>query len=343
MRHIIDVKAIFDQGRKRYYMFPWANGGNLWDLCQNRGVMQQRGEGRFIAGIFAQLLGLAKALSVLHHNGYRHGDLKPENILVFQRQNQPAIWKIADLGLAKFHLDPTAKRFGPTSTRHGTFSYEPPEFLQDHQPTSRLYDVWSMGCIILQLITWLLYDLPGVDELTTRTRNPHQPGSTFWNQRITLVGWSGKVVHEGVRKHMREVMRDSTGSGAIRDLVEVVRDKLLVVRLPSDWKNQWEQGYRANADTLHDELRKILKKGEHNPKYWFSGGTLFRKSPNAMPLATRSLGRGGKNVVSPFNFHYHPRRLFMAFPYFLHVLNYLSSTSSAFRNGQALMYAGCLQ
>lgn len=313
VKHIIDVKAIFDQGRKRYYMFPWADRGNLWDLCQNRGVIPYRGEGRFIAGIFAQLLGLAKALSVLHQNNYRHGDLKPENILVFQRHNQPAIWKIADLGLAKFHRDPTEKRFGPTSTRHGTFSYEPPEFLQDHQPTSRLYDIWSMGCIILQLITWLLYDLPGVDELTRRTHNPHQTGSTFWNQKYSLVGWSGKVVHEGVRSHMKKIVKDAAGSGAIRDLAEVVRDKLLVVRLPRDGNKKWQPGYRANADTLYDELRDISRRGEHDPKYWFSGGTLFRQPPNAMSSATRSLGRG-QNVVSPFIFDLPSKQTIHGFP-----------------------------
>lgn len=299
VKHIIDVKAIFDQGRKRYYMFPWAEGGNLWDSCENRGVIEYRGEGRFIAGIFTQLLGLAEALSVLHQNNYRHGDLKPENILVFQRPNQQSIWKIADLGLAKFHFYPTAKRLGPTSTRHGTFSYEPPEFLQDDQPTSRLYDIWSMGCIILQLITWLLYGIPGVDELTRKTRNPHQTGSTFWNQKSTFIGWGGKVVHEEVKIHMKKILKDVSASKAMRDLVEVVRDKLLVVQLPTDANKRWQQGYRANAETLHDELRKILERGGVNQKYWFNGGTLFRNPPNAMSLATRSRGRG-RNDVSSF-------------------------------------------
>lgn len=300
VKHIIEVKAIFDQGWRRYYMFPWADGGNLWNLCENQGVIQHQREGTFIAGIFTQLLGLANALSVLHQNNYRHGDLKPENILVFQHQNGPAIWKIADLGLAKFHYDPTAMRFGPTSTRHGTFSYEPPEFLQDNEPTSRLYDIWSMGCIILQLITWLLYGLPGVDELTRSTRNPHQIGSTFWIQKATFIPgrWSRKVVHEVVRDHMKRIIKDDTVSGAIRDLVEVVRDKLLVVQLPRDYDSNWQPGYRANADRLHDELRDILGRGHNNHKYWSNGGMLFRNPPSAMSSATRSFGRGHNDVSS---------------------------------------------
>lgn len=145
VKHIIDVKAIFDQGFKRYYMFPWADGGDLWSLWERHRLIKARGESKFVADIVEQILGLAGALAVLHQGNCRHGDLKPENILIFRRQNQPDMWKIADLGLAKFHIDPTQERRGPTSTRHGTFSYEPPEFLNDPQPTSRLYDIWSMG------------------------------------------------------------------------------------------------------------------------------------------------------------------------------------------------------
>ncbi|KAG8161671.1 hypothetical protein KVR01_008658 [Diaporthe batatas] len=289
VKHIIYAKAIFDQGRKRYYMFPWADGGNLWDLCEKHGTIQHGGEGRFIADILTQLLGLAEALSILHQDNCRHGDLKPENILVFGRTGKltGSIWKIADLGLAKFHSDPTAKRAGPTSTKHGTFSYEPPEFLQDRQPTSRLYDIWSMGCIILQLITWLLYDIRGVDKLTLKTRNPYQMESTFWNQRTKLMKWGGKVVHEEVTKHMKKIMREFTGSDAIRDLLKLVRDKLLVVRLPSNSDNEWQQGYRANAKTLHNELRKIVSKGKDDPEYWFKGetGSLFRSPSNAKSVA----------------------------------------------------------
>lgn len=289
VKHIVDVKAIFDQGRKRYYMFPWADCGHLWNLWERGRVVQPQGEGRFVADIVAQILGLAEALEVLHQANCGHGDLKPENILIFKRQNQPDMWKISDFGLAKFHHDSTQRRRGPTSTRHATFSYEPPEFLQDHQSTSPLYGIWSMGCIILQLITWILYDFQGIVELTQRTRNRYQSESTFWSQRSILGVWSRQVVHEKVKSHMKQILKDAIGSQAIKDLLVVVKDKLLVIQLPSDIKKEWRPGYRANAETLHGELVKISKRGESDPRYWFSSGSLFRRSGNAKSSATASL------------------------------------------------------
>lgn len=301
MEHVIDVKAIFDQGWKRYYMFPWADGGDLWKFCESPHVIEYHGEGRFVADIVAQILGLAGALVVLHQDNYRHGDLKPENILIFNNQDQPDMWKIADLGLAKFHIDPTRNRRGPTSTRHGTVSYEPPEFLLDDQPTSRLYDIWSMGCIILQLITWLLYGIEGVEDLTERTLNRFRKESTFWNQSWTGGDWSEQIVHEQVESHMDRILGDPIGSEAIKDLLKVVRSKLLVVQLPSDSNAEWRTGYRANAETLYRELRRISRRGELNHQYWFRSGNLFRSPSNVYSSATGSLGRG-HNDVSSFNF-----------------------------------------
>lgn len=298
VKHIIEVKAIFDQGWKRYYMFPWADGGHLWNSWERGRVIQPQGEGRFVADIVTQIMGLAEALMVLHQGHYRHGDLKPENILIFKRQRQSDMWKIADLGLAKFHVDPTQQRRGPTSTRHGTISYEPPEFLQDHQPTSRLYDIWSMGCIILQLITWMLYDLQGVVKLTERTRNRYQSESTFWRQNSMFGFWSAQIVHEEVTSHMMQIMRDAFGSPAIIDLLRLVKDKLLVIQLPSDINNEWQPGYRANAQTLHSELVKISQRGQSNYRYWFTGGTLFRQTATATPSAATQVVRGYNDVSS---------------------------------------------
>lgn len=301
VKHIIDVKAIFDQGCRRYYMFPWADGGHLWNLWERPRDIQPQGEGKFVADIIAQVLGMAEALTVLHQENYRHGDLKPENILIFRNQNQPDMWKIADLGLAKFHYDPTRKRQGPTSTRHGTVSYEPPEFLHDNQPTSRLYDMWSMGCIILQLITWLLYDIQGVKELTAKTRNSRQSESTFWSQRWTGADWGEPIVHEEVDRHIHKIMGDSYGSEAIKDLLKVVRDQLLVVQLPSDSNEKWRSGYRANAETLYHELVRISGRGASDHGYWFTSGAFSSNPSGTTSSATESLDRG-HNDVSSFTF-----------------------------------------
>lgn len=314
VKHIIDVKAIFDQGLKRYYMFPWADGGHLWEFWEGRPITQYPRDGKFIQDIVNQLLGMATALGVLHKLKYRHGDMKPENILVFEYPNQPDTWKITDLGLAKFHKDSTQKR-GPTSTRHGTFSYEPPEFiesLEDDKPISRLYDIWSMGCIILQLITWLLYDIDGVKELTRKTSNRHKIESTFWSQTPTPEGWSNADVHDEVKSHMDKIMIDATGSQAIVDLLKIVKDKLLVVQRPSDVNKAWEPGYRANAQGLVDALEEIVRKGKPrkgklNKQYWSSNKTLFRRPENPRSSGTGSFDPGHSDVSS-FNLAFLPKK-----------------------------------
>lgn len=302
VKHIVDVKAIFDQGKRRYYMFPWADGGHLWNLWERPRAIQPQEEGQFVADIFAQILGLAGALAVLHQENFRHGDLKPENILIFRSQDQKDIWKIADLGLAKFHYDPTVKRPGPTSIRHGSVSYEPPEFLHDihdNLPTSRLYDMWSKGCIILQLITWLVYNIEEVEELVQRTRNTRQNESTFWIQSWTGIDWGPPIVHGEVTSHIETIMTEPYVSEAIKDLLKIVRDQLLVVPLPDDSNDKWRPGYRANAYTLYKGLERILRRGEENHGYWFSGGTFPSNQSGAASSATEPFGQGYDHVSLP--------------------------------------------
>lgn len=146
----------------------------------------------------------------------------------------------------------------------------------------------------------MLYDFQGVLKLTQRTHNRYQNSSSFWSQRSKLGIWSVQAVHEEVKTHMRQIMRDAR-SQAIIDLLVVVRDKLLVVQLPSDVNKEWRPGYRANAQTLHDELAKISNRGKSDPRYWFTGGALSREPANVTFSAARSLGRG-HNDVSSFNF-----------------------------------------
>ncbi|KAK7742276.1 hypothetical protein SLS53_004419 [Cytospora paraplurivora] len=112
--HIVEVKAMFTwKGKGNYFMFQWADGGNLRDLFQNN--QQPTLTKDLIKEIVQQLMGLADALVALHNlkkdgkdaGSYRHGDLKPENILIFKDNTDIGMFKIADMGLAKHHFDDT--------------------------------------------------------------------------------------------------------------------------------------------------------------------------------------------------------------------------------------------
>lgn len=154
--HLIKAIAYYQKGNDHFFVFPWADGGNLRDLW-NRGCEELTYD--YCVWIFVQLCGLANAIKTLHHSGAlekgacRHGDLKAENILCFDKT-----LVISDVGLAKVHNEVTELRHGPTVALGGTMTYQPPEAeIFTQQPRTRRYDVWSMGCIYLEFAIWLLY------------------------------------------------------------------------------------------------------------------------------------------------------------------------------------------
>lgn len=174
-------------------MFPWADGDSLRDFW-NTTPRPVTNAGTIMQAI-DQLRGLADALATLHNfrgtqsadtdvhrdipviiqpagdaedeednmdeymstESIRHGDLKPENILRFiDSSSGLGMFKIGDMGLAKRHVAATVERRG-TSMRYGTRRYEPPETGSTLEGRSRLYDLWSMGCITFEFMVWVLY------------------------------------------------------------------------------------------------------------------------------------------------------------------------------------------
>ena len=125
----------------------------LWLLRQFRGLAQALKDIHNISvavtspsgsSLGPQHVGMRKA-------GYHH-DLKPENILSFPTPNSTyGTFKVADFGSGKINT----YRSGSVNTRSptGTLTYEPPEAKMEGR-TSRPYDLWSLGCVFLELLIW---------------------------------------------------------------------------------------------------------------------------------------------------------------------------------------------
>ncbi|KAJ8133546.1 hypothetical protein O1611_g71 [Lasiodiplodia mahajangana] len=197
---------------------------------------------------------------------WRHGDLKPENILVFKRESS---WlgtlKIADLGLAKQHESATQFRPGVTATKHTTQRYEAPEvFTNRNGPRSRLYDIWSVGCILLESVIWLLYGYKGLETFYQGERNLNpQTDQTIY---FTIGNGSNTIVSvsDTARLWMEEMLKEDPelkDSTALKGLLSLVKEKLLVVDVSN----------RADALVLHQELEKIKAAAATSPTYLFTG------------------------------------------------------------------------
>ena len=88
---------------------------------------------------------ILNGLNSLHKKRIIHFDIKPENIL-FDPDNE--IIKITDFSLSQYITYDLDKNI---LINGGTYSYMPPEGILKTKKYSFSYDIWSLGCILLEL------------------------------------------------------------------------------------------------------------------------------------------------------------------------------------------------
>ncbi|KAH7227153.1 kinase-like domain-containing protein, partial [Fusarium redolens] len=222
-QHLIRCLATYQQGGKYCFLFEWAEGGNLRQFWANRDGLTRNID--LVGWAFLQMKGLVDGLNFLHNfssrENCRHGDLKPENILRFLDADASGLGRLvmSDLGSATFHAEATRSRGRGTGAGYGTIRYEPPEARTEKmKPRSRRYDVWSMGCIFLEFLIWLMYSWDDLDWF-------NQEVDRYW-----LDDGSGARVHPGVTKCIEQMQSDPRcqGDTALADLLEAIKRRLLV-------------------------------------------------------------------------------------------------------------------
>jgi len=164
--HLVTLLATFELGGEHYFLFPcaecsleeyWEDHKSEWkfDISTVRWVSKQ------IAGIMA-------AIDTIHEPRHthlqtpdekrygRHGDIKPDNILWFRSSDDPrGILVVSDMGLTSFNRDISRSNI-PGEKIPGVPNYRPPECEVVGGKMNRSFDIWTLGCLFLELITWLL-------------------------------------------------------------------------------------------------------------------------------------------------------------------------------------------
>ncbi|KAL8692369.1 MAG: hypothetical protein Q9218_002588 [Villophora microphyllina] len=217
--------------RTLYLLFPWAEMDlEHWMTQPDAPAPVQhlsRGERRLF--LYRSMLSLMSALSYLHreHGGLitSHHDLKPSNILVVGQE-----FMISDLG--RSHLRPLD---GGSSTEGikglGTFEYQPPEYWHDNGYRARIkhgraFDIWSMGCILVELATLAVYDWrpgmiskfkeermsnPTLDRPKLAENREDREDGSFHNNKAVVDNWVMQLKqHSGSSRTLEQILDVAT-------------------------------------------------------------------------------------------------------------------------------------
>ena len=113
-----------------------------WDLTRYMKTLNNCLPKQQILSFSYQLL---SALSYIHEKSIIHRDIKPQNLLI----NRKLELKLADFGLARSTFIP----IGMMSTEVITQWYRPPEILLNIADYASPVDIWSAGCVIVEMLS----------------------------------------------------------------------------------------------------------------------------------------------------------------------------------------------
>ncbi|KAJ9588224.1 hypothetical protein L9F63_018388 [Diploptera punctata] len=142
--HIVTILDILDIDEQVYIFMDICEKGDLLDYIRNKGPLPE-----FKAKhLFKDIDNLVSATDYLHSLDISHRDLKCENILLASKD----CVKIADFGFARWCRDENGRRI-LSETFCGSAAYAAPEILQGVPYNPKMYDAWSLGCVLFIMLT----------------------------------------------------------------------------------------------------------------------------------------------------------------------------------------------
>jgi serine/threonine protein kinase len=186
----------------------------------------------------------------------RHGDLKPENVLCLE----DGTLQVADFGLGKFHRLESRSRLNPDSIACSP-TYSPPE-LAVRETVSRAYDIWSLGCIFLEFITWLTggyHALEAFREARKERALDRFIDDLFYTVKEDKRHISGLTAstRAAVSQQIESLRVAQRHSQMTLDLLNVIEHSILVVNSKD----------RIDAEKLDAKMETMLRRGTSDTTY----------------------------------------------------------------------------
>ncbi|KAK3987391.1 hypothetical protein QBC44DRAFT_121675 [Cladorrhinum sp. PSN332] len=270
---------IFDeaQGRNEYFLlFPWADGclDDFWQRYRHSPHNKSH-----LEWAVYQFVGLAKALQLNHTSSAspdqlstvrvnRHGGVNARNIIFFEHRDGHGVGEVdftlmfADLGLRSLNRNYSFidELIDDPSRATLNITYQAPEFDIEGGEISPKTDVWSLGCVFLEHITWLLLGSSVDDPLDTFAAARHGEKDIYGfdtDNFYTIQGHdrASATLNEGVDDWIENRLKPNPGC------VEVVDDILLLIK---DQMLRPAPGERIDSHLLVIELERIERKWENN-------------------------------------------------------------------------------
>ncbi|KAF2688470.1 kinase-like protein [Lentithecium fluviatile CBS 122367] len=166
----------------------------------------------------------------------RHGDIKPQNILWFPNEGL-GILKITDFGSAHFSTresDPAQGDSSPSFTR----LYRAPEDDLPNLVLTPSYDIWSLGCVYLEFVTWFLGGWKSFDSFAENRLAPDpQYPSKNWEgisffQRLEgdESGVEKAKVKNVVTEQIKSLRSDPACTPFFLEFLNMVQNDMLVIK-----------------------------------------------------------------------------------------------------------------
>lgn len=313
-QHLIKLLATYHQGGKYHLMFRYADA-NLREFWEKRPLPSF--DTSTIVWSIRQMTGLASALSLIHtfkvthalkvsgcgekrvqkdailsvSDGEeifgRHGDIKPENILWFhdipECTEQEGILQLGDFGLGRFHGRDSRSNINPATVTPAP-TYEPPE-CKLHRPVSRAYDLWSMGCLYLEFITWLLDGTSGYEfsEFRAEMSIANVNDDNFFTITRDEQGGLDAKVRDSVVTWVNNLHSNPKCTALIHEILDITMDGLLRI--------QCKDRYHANY--LHHLMKKCLSRAESENDY------MLKPAPSTKKRSNGGRSQSESNVLDP--------------------------------------------